>query len=113
MRGRSRKGCSLGKSCGATCITRSDICQIELSGRTSEGLSAFLNRVKSVTKKKLPAVSHLKLGQKVQAGTTGNTKWAREDAKDFDGAFSIGKKIKGLKESFNWAETHAKGLKAG
>jgi hypothetical protein len=89
------------------------VCQIELSGYTSEGLSAFLNRVKSVTKKKLPTESNLKLSQKTQAGTTGNTKWARDDAKDFDGAFLTGKKIKGLKESFNWAETHSKGFKVG
>ncbi len=110
---KAKRGCSLGKSCGATCITRSDICQIELSGRTSEGLTSFLGRVKSATQRKLPSVSHLKLGQKVQAGTTGNTKWARADAEEFDGSFLTGKKIKGLKESFNWAETHAKGLKLG
>lgn len=48
-----------------------------------------------------------------QGPTTGNTKWAREDAGDFDKAFKIYKRIKGENATFDWDESARRGIKIG
>lgn len=44
---------------------------------------------------------------------TGNTKWARLDANDFDGAFKIFKRIRGDADMIDWNETVKQGKKIG
>ncbi len=44
---------------------------------------------------------------------TGNTKWAREDAGDFDKNFKIYKRIRGDADMINWDESVRKGYKLG
>ena len=49
-----------------------------------------------------------------QAGSaTGNTRWARDDAGDFDKSFKIYKRIRGDKEKIDWDETVKGGKKIG
>jgi hypothetical protein len=45
--------------------------------------------------------------------TTGNTKWDRTDAKDFDGKFKIYKRIRGDQDTEDWNESSSKGKKLG
>lgn len=45
--------------------------------------------------------------------TTGNTRWAREDAGDFDKGFKIYKRIRGDQDSEDWNESVSKGRKLG
>ena len=44
---------------------------------------------------------------------TGNTKWAREDAGDFDKSFKIYKRIRGDADMIDWDESVRKGYKLG
>jgi hypothetical protein len=44
---------------------------------------------------------------------TGNTRWARDDAGDFDRSFKIYKRIRGDKDMINWDETVKNGVKIG
>jgi tRNA A-37 threonylcarbamoyl transferase component Bud32 len=44
---------------------------------------------------------------------TGNTRWARDDAGDFDKAFKIYKRIRGDADMVNWDETVKNGVKIG
>ena len=44
---------------------------------------------------------------------TGNTRWARDDAGDFDKAFKIYKRIRGDADMINWDETVKNGVKIG
>lgn len=111
-RGRSKR-CSLGKSCGATCISRLDVCEIELNGFTSESLTAFLSRVKSV-------VSKIKSATLTKVGTTKPKTSTDEDDEDadkgvinFDKAFVIKTKVTGSKSSFDWSHTHNNGFRVG
>ncbi len=46
-------------------------------------------------------------------GTSGNTKWDRTDAKDFDGKFKIYKRIRGDQDTEDWNESVTKGKKLG
>jgi hypothetical protein len=46
-------------------------------------------------------------------GTSGNTKWDRTDAKDFDGKFKIYKRIRGDQDTEDWNESATKGKKLG
>ena len=46
-------------------------------------------------------------------GTTGNTRWARDDAGDFDKAFKIYKRVRGDLDKENWNESVANGRKIG
>jgi hypothetical protein len=49
-----------------------------------------------------------------QAGSaTGNTRWARDDAGDFDKSFKIYKRIRGDKDMIDWDETVKNGKKIG
>jgi hypothetical protein len=53
-------------------------------------------------------------GSGTQAGSaTGNTRWARNDAGDFDGAFKIYKRIRGDKDMIDWSETVKNGKQLG
>lgn len=53
-------------------------------------------------------------GSGTQSGSaTGNTRWARDDAKDFDGSFKIHKSIRGDKDMIDWKETVRNGIPIG
>lgn len=53
-------------------------------------------------------------GSGTQAGSaTGNTRWARDDAKDFDDSFKIYKRIRGDKDMIDWSETVRNGVPIG
>jgi tRNA A-37 threonylcarbamoyl transferase component Bud32 len=53
-------------------------------------------------------------GSGTQAGSaTGNTRWARDDAKDFDGSFKIYKRIRGDKDMIDWDQTARNGIPIG
>ena len=106
------KRCTLGKSCGATCISRLDVCQIELEGRTSESLSAFLARVKDATK---TAVSTIKstISGKTSQVSDDDGDYEAEKMATFDSKFKVDRKITGSKSSFNWEESYTKGSIAG
>jgi hypothetical protein len=53
-------------------------------------------------------------GSGTQTGSaTGNTKWARDDAGDFDKSFKIYKRIRGDKDMIDWDETVKNGKKIG
>jgi hypothetical protein len=64
--------------------------------------------------RKIQVVSD-KVASKIAAtgATTGNTRWARGDAEDFDGAFKIYKRIRGDAEKEDWSESAKKGTKIG
>ena len=49
----------------------------------------------------------------VPGATTGNTRWARDDASDFDKAFKIYKRVRGDMDKENWDESVANGKKIG
>ena len=53
-------------------------------------------------------------GSGTQAGSaTGNTRWARDDAGDFDKSFKIYKRVRGDKDMIDWDETVRDGKKLG
>ena len=53
-------------------------------------------------------------GSGTQAGSaSADTKWARGDAKDFDGSFKIYKRIRGDKDMIDWDETVRNGKQIG
>ena len=49
----------------------------------------------------------------LRSSATGNTRWARDDAGDFDSSFKIYKRIRGDKDMIDWNETVANGKKLG
>lgn len=49
----------------------------------------------------------------VKGSATGNTRWARDDAEDFDKSFKIYKRIRGDKDMIDWDETVKNGRKIG
>ena len=105
------KRCTLGKSCGATCISRLDICQIELGGDSSESLSAYLDRVRSKVKS---AVSKVKSAvSRSPSPADDDEDYETKIVRDFDSKFKLDKKIPGTKKSFDWAESQTKGFLAG
>jgi hypothetical protein len=93
-----------------------DICQIELEGSTSEGLSTFLGRARDKVRTIVSKVRSTVSGP-VSSGKSGNTASDDDDEskriKDFDSKFKADKQIPGTKKSFNWAESQSKGYIAG
>lgn len=116
MRTSRSKRCSLGKSCGATCISRLDVCQIELNGHTSESLSKFLSRVKDLKSKTETAISKIK--SLVSSGSKGigaadDDDDSDKEAMNFDKAFKVKAKFPGSKSSFDWGDSHTNGYRVG
>ena len=133
------KRCTRGKSCGATCIDRSERCNLELGplvspavGKASATLGALFNqgiqagkqeRAASVPPDLKAALAGLGGGaapvaspspQKTPGSSaTGNTQWARGDAEDFDKTFKIYKRIRGEADMVDWDETIKNGKKIG
>ena len=52
-------------------------------------------------------------GGVAKTDATGNTKWARSDAGDFDNDFKIYKKVRGTADMINWDDTVRQGTKIG
>lgn len=65
MSSSSKKRCQIGKGCGASCIKRSKICQIDLNQHASKATGKVRNSVKP-------------------SNPSGGTAYARGDADDFD-----------------------------
>lgn len=113
------KRCTLGKSCGATCISKLDTCLIDLNGSTSESLTAFLSRVKSLATKAKAKSTGPKVTtatSKLASNLTGNGKDDEDADKgviDFDKAFKVKTKITGSKSSFDWTYSHTNGYRVG
>jgi hypothetical protein len=57
--------------------------------------------------------ARMKPSGQLSGSATGNTRWARGDAEDFDGAFKIYKRIRGDSEKEDWTESSKKGTKVG
>lgn len=110
-----RKRCSIGKSCRYSCITKTDVCELELDDDVSESLSTFLERMgpgaKTSTKSE-PKVNQ-EPPKKPEKIVTGNTQWTRDDASDFDSSFKVGGTTNGTKDQFDWSGSIDKGTKLG
>ena len=131
---RGKKGCTKGKSCGATCIAREEWCEVDLGpklakavGKGARFVQKLKDRVKGKIKRKLgmgrdaapgaggaaPAAAQPKApasGSKPVTNATGNTKWARQDAQDFDNDFAKQKLRRvGDREFDKWKDSHGSG----
>ncbi len=109
-----KKRCSIGKSCRYSCITKTDICELELGDEMSESLSTFLKKVGPDAEPNIKSAVNvnqkpLKNQDKV---VTSNTQWVR-DASDFDSSFKVGRVINGTKDQFDWLGSIDKGTKLG
>jgi len=110
-----KKRCSIGKSCRYSCITKTDVCELELGDEMSESLSTFLNRVGPDAEPSTKSVAKVSQKPLKKSGkiVTGNTQWARDDASDFDSNFKVGRVINGTKDQFDWSGSTGKGTKLG
>lgn len=113
-----KKRCTLGKSCGATCISRIDECLIDLNGYTSENLSSFLKRVKSLTSRAKNSISKVKTAISAKVSTpkssaSGGDSDADPDVIGFDKKFKVKSTFPGSKTSFNWEHSHTNGYRVG
>jgi hypothetical protein len=109
-----KKRCSIGKSCRYSCITKTDVCELELGDEMSESLSTFLKKVGPDAEPNIKSAVNvnqkpLKNQDKV---VTSNTQWVR-DASDFDSSFKVGRVINGTKDQFDWSGSIDKGTKLG
>ncbi len=109
-----KKRCSIGKSCRYSCITKTDICELELGDEMSESLSTFLKKVGPDAEPNIKSVFNVnqKPLKNQDKAVTSNTQWVR-DASDFDSSFKVGRVINGTKDQFDWSGSIDKGTKLG
>lgn len=109
-----KKRCSIGKSCRYSCITKTDVCELELGDEMSESLSTFLKRVGPDAEPSIKSVVNVnqKPLKNQDKAVTSNTQWVR-DASDFDSSFKVGRVINGTKDQFDWSGSIDKGTKLG
>ena len=143
-----KKRCSRGKSCGATCITSSDRCDIELGLLVSSSVGKARRLISLDREEYIKGLKEMGVGSlsaalgardlfpsdstpisrppersrqismevrknisninKLGVSATGNTKWARDDAKDFDS--NLGKVARvGDKQYAGWKDSYGTG----
>ena len=91
---------------GDTSLMMSDISRL-MRGETPKNIQIASDRGE------LGLKARMKPSGQPSGSATGNTRWARGDASDFDGSFKIYKRIRGDADKENWDESAKKGTKVG
>lgn len=123
--------CKNGKPCGFSCIERSKKCRVQLRKESSHGIKGLIDKLFGIERETLSdaEASSAKVMSNQQilddiasilsgedsylpdsrTDATGNTQWAREDAKHFDEKFPSSAKREGDRSFDRWGDSFAKG----
>lgn len=128
---KKEKRCSKGKACGSTCIPQSKKCRVQLKREPSESIEGLIDRLFGgggsdaplVEPSSVKVMSTLEVMKDIsdilrgedsylpdpKTEATGNTQWAREDAKFFDERLPANLRREGDKSYDGWGDSFARG----